>query len=224
MNKCLALTVALAVLLVTCSNPRDSELSKLTGSQREALNRVLTAEEHTLLADYKLRHAVTYKEEIPAGITVDQALKEQVAWEARRNDEAARTAELKKLIDAERDAPTRVMLQAVNAAVISWNPVPAGGPYDLQISYALENIADKTVIGIKGRFIFTDTFGNDFYTLRFEYEEKLAPRHTVTRHTEVKNLYGNAGKLRTVPSDQVKVRFEPLMVVFQNGDKLATRD
>ncbi len=85
--------------------------------------------------------------------------------------------------------------------------------------FAIENLTDKEVIGVKGDLVFNDIFEEEIKVIGFSYD-KAVPAGTIKRWeaTTDYNMFSNSDqKLKDKPLDKLKVIWKPEKIIFADG-------
>lgn len=217
-----ALTLV-AGMLLGCSNPHKYEVAKLTEEQKQELGKKLTAEEGQKLTGYLLRTSFGSKE-LPAGVTVGQAIKDQEAWIEKEKIEAAKAEELKKKVEAERKAKQEAFAKMLSVALVSKRN--ERGEYDqrmVMLDLAYENKSDKDIAGVKGVLRINDMFGDKIMNVRWSFDEGIGAKKTAFERgsgVKINQFMDDHMKLWNTDSDKVKATYEVQTIVFADGSRL----
>src|SRR5215472_240100 len=112
------LYIGLTLLLASCSNPLNYRVSKLTRDQNAVLHRVLTADQSAELDAWIERHTAAGAR-LPAGVTVDKALKDQEDWVAKQQAEKTKAAELQSQRLRDLAARQQQLASLISVALLS---------------------------------------------------------------------------------------------------------
>jgi hypothetical protein len=227
------LFLAAFVFLAACSDPRNtpipSDPDKWETQLAPAIKK-LTDEERGLVAAYMMRSKFGEAfggKAMPAGITIRDAIaaqREFVREEQRREAEAK---ELRERVERERAEAQRQIDAALTVAFVGKSYSPAdysSGSYqdELNVSFAFENKSIKSIAGFKGKARFEDMFGDEISENNISYDETIPPGKAVRWRGSINynQFMSEHVKLRTTPTDKIKFRFIPQVVLFTDGTKL----
>lgn len=240
--------IALPLLLVlaACSGPKDTplprDLEKLD-SLKPALEK-LTPEERELAAGYIMRVGVGSKlkgafggEEgpgIPVGMTVGKAIEEQRKFKADLAIEEAKQQALQAKLAAEREAALKPLREAVTVTLVSKKVVPEYGysgmlmDENLNVVFGYQNNTGKDIAGVKGHISIKDLFGEQISGFLVSNDDTLKAGESITWTGSRSVKYGvnenGDRKLADLDPSKYKVVWEPWMIVFADGTKLADPD
>lgn len=236
----------IAVLLLGCSGPKDTplprELEKMD-SIKPAMEK-LTPEERELAAGYIMRHTVGAKVTglfggkegpgIPEGMTLGKAVEEQRKFRADATIEEAKQKALKDKLLAEREAVLKPMREAVTVTLVSKKVSPEYGSSGmvldehLVVIFGYKNNTEKDIAGVKGYVSVKDLFGDEIsgFLISNDTTIKAGQSITWTGTRSVKYARGDNKdrKLAELTDDKIKVVWEPRVIVFTDGTKLAPPD
>lgn len=236
----------LLLVLAACSGPKDAPLPR----DLEKLDSIkpmiekLTPEERELVGGYIMRVGVGAKlagafggEEgpgIPEGMTIGKAIEEQRKFKADRALEEAKQQALEAKIKAEREAVLKPLREAVTVTLVSKKVVPEYGysgilmDENLKVVFGYQNNTGKDIAGVKGYISVKDLFGEEISGFLVANDDtiKAGQSATWTGSRSVKYAVGDNKdrKLAGLEPDKYKVVWEPWMVVFADGTKLADPD
>jgi hypothetical protein len=216
------LTLA-AALLLGCSDPHKFEIAKLTDEQKQEMGKKLTAEEGQKLTAYIVRTAFASKD-IPAGVTVGQAIKDQELWLEKEKLEAAKAEELKKKAEAERKAKQEAFAKILSVALVAKrNDV---GEYDQRmvlLDLAYDNKGDKDIAGVKGVLHLTDMFGDKIVNIAWSYDKGVGAKQTAVERgsgMKINQFLDDDMKLWNTGMDKIKADYQVKTIVFKDGSRL----
>ena len=212
--------VVLVLLLAGCSNPKGYELAKLTDEQKKELGQKLTAEEGQKLAGYMMRQAMA-KGDLPAGVTVEQALADQDKWIAEQKTREAEEAALAAKLEKERKLKQAEFAKLVSVAVLSKRNVE--GDYGrnavlFDIGYA--NKGAKDIAGVKGVLHVSDIFGDEIMNITWSYDEGIpagGSKVETGSGVDINEFMDTHKKLWNTDFSKMKTRFEVSTIVFADG-------
>lgn len=219
-----ALTV-MAGLLLGCSDPHKFEIAKLTEEQKQVVGKKLTAEEGQKLTGYIMRTSFANKE-LPAGITVGQAIKDQELWLESQKVDAAKAEELKKTFEAECKAKQEAFVKMLSVALVAKRNKL--GEYDQRmvlLDLAYENKSDKDIAGVKGMLHLNDMFGDKIMNIRWSFDEGVGAKQTAVERgngIKINQFMDDHMKLWSADSAKIKANYEVQTIVFKDGTRLDT--
>lgn len=240
--------IALPLLLVlaACSGPKDTplprDLEKLD-SLTPTLEK-LTTEERELVGGYILRIGVGSKlkgvfggEEgpgIPEGMTIGKAIEEQRKFKADLAIKEAKQQALQAKLASEREAAVKPLREAVTVTLVSKKTVPEYGysgmltDEHLQVVFGYQNNTGKDIAGVKGHISIKDLFGEQISGFLVSNDDTLKAGESITWTGSRSVKYGmnkeGDRKLGGLEASKYTVVWEPWMVVFADGTKLADPD
>lgn len=246
----MAITACLS--LGACSNPKDTpvprdiDLGKMQ-TLKPALDK-LTPEERDLAANYIARHATAAALDkafgslpaagkdagIPAGETLGEAIAEQRKYEAEQKAKEERQAELKAALVAKRDAAAKAMDGAVTVTLVSKKIVPNVGyggivtDTNLEVVFGYKNNTAKDIAGVKGMISIRDLFGDEISSFLVSNDTTIPAGKSVTwkgsRSVDYGFGHNKDRQLAALDDSKYKVVWQPQMIVFADGSKLALPD
>lgn len=240
--------IALPLLLVlaACSGPKDTplprDLEKLD-SLKPVLEK-LTPEERELAAGYIMRVGVGSELKgvfggekgpgIPEGMTVGKAIEEQRKFKADLAIEEAKQQALQAKLAAEREAAMKPLREAVTVTLVSKKVVPEYGysgmlmDENLNVVFGYQNNTGKDIAGVKGHISIKDLFGEQISGFLVSNDDTLKAGESITWTGSRSVKYGvnenGDRKLADLDPSKYKVVWEPWMIVFADGTKLADPD
>jgi hypothetical protein len=221
----IALFIAFTVL-AGCSNPLNYEVASLTDQRRAKVQQILTASQSTRLDNWMARKSEGGMK-IPPGVTVQQAIKDQDDWLAKRKIEAAKADELKKRAQAERAAEQAVLERVLSATVLSKrNGVQPDDRQVVVLGIRYDNGGDKDIRGLKGVFKFTDIYGNAIMDLSWSYNGVITAGKAAIQHdamVPIDKLVQAQAMLWGTDFDKLKSTFEVNNIVFKDGTSITAR-
>ncbi|MQA19628.1 hypothetical protein [Rugamonas rivuli] len=212
-----------ACMLLGCSNPHNFEVAKLTDEQKEEMGKKLTADEGAKLMGYVGR-TILSGQEVPAGVTVGQAIKEQEAWQAKEEAEAAKAAELNKKAEAERKAQQDALAKMLAVKLIGKRN--STGEFQQRVVFmdlAFTNKGDKDIAGFKGILHFTDMFGDSIIDITWSNDHGVEARQGILQKgagMTINQFLPDHMKMWNAEADKIKLSFEVQAIVFKDGTRL----
>jgi hypothetical protein len=217
---------ALSIVVVGCSDPRDLQLAKMNKEQSADLEKKLNGEEMRLLLGYQMRLGLGQAfggKGLPDGITVRQAINDQRAWLEKRKVEEAQAAELKKKIDAERQAKQEEFKKILSVVLVGkTNAEQDYGRKFIALEVAYENKTDKDILGVKGLLKINDMFGDKIQNVRWSYDQGIPARQTKIERgsgIDVNKFRDEDMKLWNTDITRLKALFEVRTIIFSDGTR-----
>lgn len=227
------LTVVLALSLLGCTSPKDQVIpSDMSTWDKELAPHIkkLPESDREKLAGYLMRAKmgeVFGGGGIPTGTTIGQAIEAQTAWQ---NEQAAKQAEeeaLKKKLEQERAAKTKLLNDAVTVTLISKRELPSDYRANRYSEYqefkiGVENKSQKVISGVSGQIIFIDVFDKEVGAVNFGMSERIEPgKSTVwTGGRDYNQFLDEHRSVWNLEEGKYKTKFIPEMVVFEDGTKI----
>lgn len=213
----------IAGVLLGCSDPRKFEIAKLTEEQKQEVGKKLTAEEGQKLAGYIMRSSFASKE-LPVGMTVGQAIKDQELWLDNQKVEDTKAEELKKKVEAERKAKQETFAKMLSVALVAKRNNL--GEYDQRtvlLDLAYENKSDKDIAGVKGILHLNDMFGDKVINIRWSFDEGVGAKQTAVERgngVKINRFMDDHMKLWSADPAKIKANYEVQTIVFKDGTRL----
>jgi hypothetical protein len=231
------------MFLVACSGPKDTplphDLDKMD-SIKSSMEK-LTPEERELAAGYITRLTIGAKlgglfggkegPGIPEGMTLGKAIEEQRKFKADAALEEAKQQALKEKLQAEREAALKPMREAITVTLVSKGIETERGysgivmDENLKVTFGYKNNSGKDVSGVKGRVSVKDLFGDEISAFQISNDSTIKAGQTATwagsRSVRFSMGSNNDRKLAELGDDKFKVVWEPQVIVFADGTKLA---
>lgn len=217
----------LAATVVACDNSRSTvipaDLSKF-GEIQPALDKLDSADRRRVAA-YEMRAhmgALFGNSPPTASVTIGQAIDDQTKFEAAAAAQEAEAKQLAAKAAAERAAKLQAMEQVLTVALTKLNL--ESGEFDKHIAMrlAFQNRSQKPIAGVKGVAISQDMFGDTITVSRVSYDEGI-PASGLREWNGSKHFnqfMDDDRKLASTPLEKIKFRFEPSVIVFEDGSKL----
>ena len=226
-----------------CDRPKETVIPKAIEKLetiKPALDK-LTTEERALATGYILRQTMAEKlgglfggkagPGIPEGMTIGNAIEEERKFVAERNSEEAKQAALAAKLQAEREAALKPMRSAVTVTLVAKEIVPKRGMSGmlldeyLNVTFGYKNNTEKDIAGVKGLISLRDLFGDKISEFLVSNDSTIKAGESVT-WTGSRSLQYSIGdnkdrKLGELTSDKYKLLWEPRIIVFSDGSKLA---
>lgn len=239
------IALPLLFVLAACSGPKDAPLPRDL-EKLDSLKPVfekLTPEERELVGGYIMRIGVGSKlkgvfggEEgpgIPEGMTIGKAIEEQRKFKADLAIEEAKQQAIQAKLAAEREAALKPLREAVTVTLVSKKVVPeyySGYLTDqfLEVVFGYQNNTSKDIAGVKGHVSIRDIFGEQVSGFLVSNDDTLKAGESVTWTGSRSVKYGmnkeGDRKLGGLEASKYTVVWEPWMIMFADGTKLADPD
>lgn len=231
------LLVGIALMLVSCSDPKDTTLPALKdmGSIQSQIEK-LSAEERELLTSYIAGKAIgsAFGGKGPEGVTIRQALEEQRKYAAETKEKNEAEKALRAKLQAEREAALKKMREAVTVTLVNKKLEVERGfsgivtDENLVVLFGYKNNSDKDISGVKGRIIVQDVFGDELSAFQISNDDgiKAGGVKTWRGSRSVRYSLGNNKdrKLAELENNKYKVVWEPQAIIFADGTTLKTPD
>lgn len=233
----LIVVVIVSLALAACNNPfsdvkktvipKDEASLKVT---MESIAEKLDPEDKRLLATYIVRTKLAEafgRKNIEDNITVGQAIQNQRAFEELQKQKQAEQEALKLKMENEKLALKKKVDSILTVTILSKEYVPsnaqAGRYKDLvELKLGFQNKSDKKIIGVKGITKFVDIFGDTIKLINLSYDDTIPANGTSTfiGTVDVNNFINADMKFANVEKGKYTFEFEPLMIIFDGGEKL----
>jgi hypothetical protein len=228
---------AALVLLGGCSDPHKALLSTADADKpkMQALMQKLPDEDRALVSGYIMRTmlagAFSGKADLPVGMTVGDAIKQQKEWLAAQKRQAEEAAALKAKLQAERAAAEKKMNDAVTVTLVGKKLRPEYGYSGILMNEWLEtrvgyqNNTERPIAGVKGRIVIYDIFDKEITVLLISNDDDILPGKSVLWEGSRSIRYGMKSdgdrKFADLPQEKYKVKWEPQVIVFKDGTKIS---
>lgn len=234
--------VSFALALVGCGNPHNTQVpTKIEDlATIQASVDKLTPDEKQLFAGYVVRHTIGASigalfggkapaTPIPEGTTIGSAIEEQRQFMATRATEEAKEKALREKLAADREAALSKLRDAVTVTLISkelrssLSTGHLGDSVDIVVGY--RNNTNREVSGVKGTLVAKDQFDDAVTSISISNDQTIPPGGTSTWHGS-RSLINlgvvgmNDRKFAELPSDKLKITWEPDTIVFAGGEKM----
>lgn len=240
-NRTLALAIAMvaALLLLGCSDPRDTVLPPDV-AQLEMIKQdvqKLPEEDQKLLMAYLMRRSIKGIMPGLAGnaptdaATIGQAINAQKAFVDEQAKREAEEKALRAKLQAEREQGMKALREVVSVTLVSKREDVERGysgiemDRKLSVTFAYKNNSSKVIAGVKGLVTVRDLFGDEISGFQISNDETIKPGQIVywTGSRSLKYSIGNNKdqKLVGLADDKFKVEWDPEVVVFADGTKLS---
>lgn len=223
MNKT-TLLLGLLLMAAGCSNALNYKVSSLTREQKAVLHAVLTADQSAELDEWIDRHTVPGKP-LPAGITVDQALKDQAKLLADQQADKARLAALATQKDAQHAAKQQELAKLISVMLVSKaNEVLRDDQKFVALELQYANKTDKEIRGVQGVMKIENTYGEPVIDINWTFNRGIASKQTVVEHKAgiaVSQSSDSQIELWNTDFDKLKFTFEVKSITFKDGTSVS---
>jgi hypothetical protein len=215
----------LALLTVAgCSNALNYKVSSLSREQKAVLHAVLTADQSAELDEWIHRHTVPGKP-LPAGTTVDQALKDQAKWLADQQAAKARVADLATQKVAQHAARQQELAKLLSVALVSKaNEVLRDDQKFVALELQYANKTDKEIRGVQGVMKLANTYGQPVIDIDWTFNRGIASKQTVVEHKAgiaVNQSSDSQIELWNTDFEKLKFTFEVKTITFKDGTSIS---
>ena len=229
------LVVACVLSLAACSSkgtviPQDPA----KWNQLKDATKQLSDTDRRLFAIYMARVSVAGalaggKPNIPAGMTIGQAIEDQKKFEADQAKSETDAAILRAKVAAQRAAAEAALNRVALITLVSKTYVPKDIYRErfndnLAMVLAIKNNSAKDIAGIKGTLRFEDMFGAEIKTVSLSFDGGVKAGQTVSTSDyslELNQFEQSDTQVAQTDLAKMKVTFHPEMIVFADGSKMA---
>lgn len=162
------------------------------------------------------------------GLTAAEVIEMMKKKESRETAEAIAAEKLRQEAKKEREAIAEKIAKSVTVAVVNKTVYPKdihAGRFDeqLQLEFAVQNMASKTIVQIKGTIIFADLVGDKIGGLSVNFDEIIKPGESLNTDTglvwRVSRIgYDAEEKIADKELNQMKTRFQAEAIAFEDGE------
>lgn len=218
--------------LVACGDSKStlipSDMSKWDTELAETAKK-LPEEEKRLFAGYMIRAKMGEAlggKGIPPGTTIGDAIAEQKKFVEAQEKQAAESAALKAKIEKQRQEARQQINGAITVAVTRLKLLEVAYSKQQVIQLGFQNNGTRDIAGVKGAMKFIDMFDKEVGEITFSYTDGVKAGGTGSwvgsrRYNE---FIPEHRAIAGLQEGQYKAVFEPEMVVFSDGTKLAVPD
>lgn len=226
--------VAIALFAAGCSKPQDtvipSDMSKWDTELAPQVKK-LSDEDQKLAIGYITRAKlgeVLGGKGVTFGTTLGEAITQQKAWVAERQEEEKKAAALKAEVEKAEAAHAAQVARAVTVSLISKKELPRD--YELrryseeqEFRIAVKNTSEKAISGVAGTLEFIDVFDKVVGAVSFKITESLAPGGGTiwTGSRDYNQFLAEHRAVWNLEEGKYKTRFVPGTIVFADGTKLS---
>jgi hypothetical protein len=226
-------------LLAACHGPKNATIPSDPSKWDVIANDVkkLSDDDRSKLTSYMMRKTLGTamaggKPAIPPGTTIGDAIKDQTNFESDQKAQEAKDNILKAKLTAEHAAAVQNLTQAASVVLTDLTVQPKdyeANRYSdrLALLIGVENHTAKAISGIKGQLVFNDQFGTEITRINLSLDEDVGPNasRTISGYGKDINQFEAADtKLANTPLSKMHVTFDPDMIVYADGSKLAAPD
>ena len=212
-HKLMAALISVMLLLSGCSDPKNVKLPQNANEFKDFQAKIekLDGEDKRLINDFIGENSLAMAfGNTPTGMTVGDAIAMQKEQEDRaKAQEAAKQSALKAMNDV------------VDVEYVYHDKSNAAGYSVYQFTVEMTNKQAKPVIGVKGRLVFKDLFGEDVGNIGVEAQTSLdkdQPKYVEVRSMPLATQGDSFKDGNYKPED---VRFEPEVIVFADKTTLS---
>jgi hypothetical protein len=155
----------------------------------------------------------------------------RIGGSAERAIEEAKEQALKEKLKAEREAALKAMRDAVTVTLVSKKVRPEYGrsgmllDEHLQVSFGYKNNTARDITGVKGHISVRDLFDDEISGFLISNDDTMRAGEAIvwTGSRSVKYALGSNKdrKLADLPEDKYRIVWEPEIIVFADGTKMA---
>lgn len=211
--KLMAALLSATILLSGCSDPKNVKLPQNASEFKDFQDKIekLDGEDKRLINDFVGENAIAMAVgNVPSDMTVGDA----IAMQKEREDKA-------KAKEAAKQSALKAMNDVVDVEYVYHDKSNAAGYSVYQFTVEMTNKQAKPVIGVKGRLIFKDLFGEDVGNIGVEAQTSLdkgQPKYVEVRSMPLATQGDSFKDGNYKPED---VRFEPEIIVFADKTTLS---
>jgi hypothetical protein len=195
-------------------------MAKLTAEQRARVQHTFSVDELKALEDWTSRNTEGGKQ-LPPGVTVEQALKEQYDWQAKRKNDEASAAERDKRIDAEHTAKQQEFAKMLSITLVSkTDEVLKEDRKIVVLDILYDNKTDKDIQAVTGVIKFADVYGNHLIDLNWSHDGGIPAKHTSFEHdfsVAVNKTMETQMNLWDTGFENLKPTFDIELMTFKDG-------
>ena len=211
--KLVAALLSATLLLSGCSDPKNVKLPQSAGEFKDFQSKIekLEGEDKRLINEFVGENFLAMSiGNVPSDMTVGDAIAMQKEQEDKaRAKEAAKQSALKAMNDV------------IDVEYVHHDKFERAGYPAYQFTVEMTNKQAKPIIGVKGRLIFKDLFGEDVGNIGVEAKttlEKGQPRYAET--ISIPSLT-QGDSFKSGSYEPENVRFEPEVIVFADKTTLS---
>ena len=170
--------VVIAVASAACSNPLDKEFNRDTAEQdftRIVKLRKIDSADAYVMSHFMVEHDLIGAQVLEIGATYRDILRESKEfWERTQKDRQSKSDSLSQ--------QTKVA-ETIRIEAVPVKEKIEQSQWSTSLKYILkiQNTSDKSIKAFKGKFIFTDAFGEALHEVDYKYLNTIAPGASVDR-------------------------------------------
>jgi len=226
-----ALAFGVLVSVAGCKDPRNQPIppdlkSIAEDKSVQASLEKLSPDERALVGGYMVRAvlAKTFTGEPGKARTLGEAIEEQKKFVAERAAKEAQEKALAERVATERAAAMKAMDDVLTVALTDKTVYPkdfSAGRYSEQIgiTVAYQNKGTKDLLGVKGRLICNDIFGDEITSFEVKVDEPIAGGKTYVWHgvKDLNQFRPADTKFANTTMDKIKASWEPGTYLFASS-------
>lgn len=212
-HKLMAAILSTALLLSGCSDPMNAKLPQNANEFKDFQSKIdgLEGEDKRLISDFVGENALAMSVgNVPSDMTVGDAIAMQK--EQENKEQAEKEA---------KQSAIKAMNDVINVEYVHHDKFERLGHSAYQFTVELTNKQAKPIIGIKGRLIFKDLFGEDVGNVGVEYKTNLEKGEPNYAETATVPFIIQGDTFKDSDYKPENVRFEPEVIVFADKTKLS---
>lgn len=211
--KLMAALLSATLLLSGCSDPKNVKLPQNASELKDFQDKIekLDGEDKRLINDFVGENAIAMAVgNVPSDMTVGEA----IAMQKEREDKAKAKQEAQK-------AALKAMNDVIDVEYVHYDKFERAGYPAYQFTVEMTNKQAKPIIGVKGRLVFKDLFGEDVGNIGVEAKTNL--EKDVPRYAEVATVpfIVQGDTFKDGNYEPENVRFEPEVIVFADKTTLS---
>lgn len=212
-HKLMAALISVTLLLSGCSDPKNVKLPQNANEFKDFQAKIekLDDEDKRLINDFVGENSLAMAfGNTPTGMTVGDA----IAMQKEQEDKAKAKQEAKQ-------SALKAMNDVVDVEYVYHDKSNAAGYSIYQFTVEMTNKQAKPVIGVKGRLVFKDLFGEDVGNIGVEAQTSLDKDQP--KYVEVRSmpLATQGDTFKDGHYEPENVRFEPEIIVFDDKTSLS---
>jgi hypothetical protein len=224
--------IAIALLtLIACSDPKETVIPTDIGTWDKALKpsiEKLNDDEKKMFLGFTMRAKmgeVLGGKGIESGTTVGKAIDQQKKWIAEREAKEVEEKALKAKLMADQVVLKKQIDDLITVAVLELRLEKESYREKQFIKLGLQNKGTRDIRGISGSMKFIDIFDKEVGTVNFKYTDGLKAGSTGswTGTRDYNQFLEEHKAVARLEEGKYKAVFEPEMIVFEDGTKLALK-
>ncbi|WP_372845454.1 hypothetical protein [Psychrobacter sp.] len=212
-HKLMAAILSTVLLLSGCSDPKNVELPRNASGIVEFQGKIesLDDEDMRLISEFFDDNFLAISTGVtPEGMTVGDAIAMQ--REQENKEQAEQEA---------KQSAIKAMNDVINVEYVHHDKFERLGHSAYQFTVELTNKQTKPIIGVKGRLIFKDLFGEDVGNVGVEYKTNLEEGEPKYAETATVPFIVQGDTFKDSNYKPENVRFEPEVIVFADKTKMS---